>query len=34
MRCEVHDGLEDVLTPSPVDGVGPGEKIYTQTRSR
>lgn len=30
MRREVHDGLEDVFTPSPMDGVGPREKIYTE----
>ncbi len=29
MRREVHDGLEDVFAPSPMDGVGPCEKIYT-----
>lgn len=30
MRREVHDGLEDVFTPSPMDGVGPREKIYAE----
>lgn len=34
MRSEVHDGLEDVFTPSPMDGVGPCEKIYAQKQSR
>lgn len=27
MRCEVHNGLEDVFTPSPMDGVRSCEKI-------
>lgn len=29
MRCEVHNGLEDVFTPRSVDGVRTCEKIYT-----
>lgn len=29
MRREAHNGLEDVFTPGPMDGVGPCEKIYT-----
>lgn len=33
MRGKVHDGLQDVLTPRTLDGVGAREEIWTRESS-
>ena len=33
MRSKVHDGLQDVLTPRTLDGVGAREEIWTRESS-